>query len=312
MAYTGTEIFERSIVIIDELSDSGTVTDSLTREYKNRAPALLDLWQHEEADLQATAEILRKPAVNLLGHRFEIQEHAAEDVTFETTASARSAAFTVENQADVYIENYEGGAWVYADGYYSADGAAEVSFSGLISISALSSPASYKCRFTAAGDKTRLRFSGDYYYLFSDFALFEAAFPSCTRVPEYGEYVKYAMPSNFDSFTQIVTESPRAGLYHKWENGNLMVNYFYEGTIKITYRPNPIKITALTQTLEVSEGSAAAAAYYLAMHFALADMNTELASICSSKYQEIKALNKKKPPLAPAKINDAYNISGLR
>lgn len=49
MSYTGTEIFNMSIAIINELSDTGTVTDALVSEYKYRAPYLLDLWQKEIA-----------------------------------------------------------------------------------------------------------------------------------------------------------------------------------------------------------------------------------------------------------------------
>ena len=39
--YTGKEIFDISISIMDELSENGTVSDNYVREYKNRAPALL-------------------------------------------------------------------------------------------------------------------------------------------------------------------------------------------------------------------------------------------------------------------------------
>jgi hypothetical protein len=47
MSYTGTEIFNMAIAVIDELSDSGSVSEAQVREYKNRAPFLLDMWQHE-------------------------------------------------------------------------------------------------------------------------------------------------------------------------------------------------------------------------------------------------------------------------
>jgi hypothetical protein len=57
MAYTGTEIFNAAIAILDELSDSGTIVDSQINEYKYRAPYLLDLWQKEVGDrLQAIQE----------------------------------------------------------------------------------------------------------------------------------------------------------------------------------------------------------------------------------------------------------------
>lgn len=49
MAYTGDEVFAQAISILDEISDAGTIVDAQIKEYKYRAPYLLDLWQHEMA-----------------------------------------------------------------------------------------------------------------------------------------------------------------------------------------------------------------------------------------------------------------------
>ena len=312
MAYTGTEIFDRAIAILDELSDTGTVLDSQVSEYKYRAPYLLDVWQHENTELQETATILRKPETNLLGARFDVQAHSTGDITYESRTTAKAAVFTVNDQAEVFIENYVSGAWVNAAGYYSQDEGEETGFDGVISVPALTTPSSFKCRVTPQGDKTRIRFSGEYYYLFSNFALFEAAFSSCGKVPEYGEYVRYDLPDNFDTISQILTESPSAGLTHRWENGDLMVGYDYEGEIKITYRPSPVKITDLSQTLEISDGAATAGAYYLAHHFFISDQNEDMANMCAGKYREIESKMSVKKPQAPTRIRDVYGISGIR
>ena len=50
MSYTGTEVFNQAIAILDELSDTGAIVDSQIKEYKYRAPYLLDLWQKEIGD----------------------------------------------------------------------------------------------------------------------------------------------------------------------------------------------------------------------------------------------------------------------
>lgn len=57
MPYTGLDVFNRSIAIIDELSDSGAIVDSQIREYKHRAPYLLDLWQQEMAGVENLTDI---------------------------------------------------------------------------------------------------------------------------------------------------------------------------------------------------------------------------------------------------------------
>lgn len=50
--YTGEKIFNQALAIIDELSETGTVTDSQVLEYKRRAPFLLDMWQREIAKIE--------------------------------------------------------------------------------------------------------------------------------------------------------------------------------------------------------------------------------------------------------------------
>lgn len=55
--YTGQEIFNISIAILDELSDSGTVNPSQVKEYSNRAPFLLDMWQREIGKLENKTDL---------------------------------------------------------------------------------------------------------------------------------------------------------------------------------------------------------------------------------------------------------------
>ncbi len=124
------------------------------------------------------------------------------------------------------------------------------------------------------------------------------------------------MPDNFDRVTQVLTEEPRAGISHKWENDkDLMVNYEYEGELKITYHPNPTKITTvaqLAQPLEISETSAAIGAYYLAMHFAISDALPELAGLCKTEYERLKNEARVKRQLGKTRVQDVYNIAGIR
>lgn len=63
MAYTGTQLFNMSIAIIDEISDSGTIVEAQVKEYKSRAPYLLDLWQHEMIPIENLTDV--EPYANL-------------------------------------------------------------------------------------------------------------------------------------------------------------------------------------------------------------------------------------------------------
>ena len=312
MSYTGTEIFNIAIAILDELNEAGAVSDTQVREYKNRAPYLLGIWQRERPGILRTVAIARRPVVNLLGAQFCMREHLGEDVVFEAREAARSAVFYVSDQAEVFIEALSGGSWVSVAGFCARDDGAEAAFTGLVSVGAIDAPTKVKCRFGASG-RVRIRFSGSYYYLLYNVALFGAVLPSCGRVPEYGEYVKYDMPGDFDDVAEIVEEAPRAGLWHKWENNrDLYVNYEFDGVLKITYDAAPGKITALTQTLEVDEAVATTGAYFLAEWFALSDMNSELAAKCKSKYEERRGQLVKRRALSGQEIRDVYGIGEIR
>jgi hypothetical protein len=268
------------------------------------------MWQREAHDIIKTVSIARHPLKNLLGERFDTREHIDEDLIFESRKGAKSAVFYVSDRAEVYIEELSGG-WTGVEGFYSKDGEDEEAFSGLITVPELTSPSSYKCRFET-NNPVRIRFSGDYYYLFYNFALFGASFPSCPKVPEYGEFVKYEMPADFFGVSGITQESPRAGLSHKWENEkDLYVNYSFDGILKITYRAVPAKIESLSQTLEGDDQVAMTGAYFLAEQFAISDMNDALAQRCRGKYEELRMMLKKRRPLGPQEIRDVYGISEI-
>lgn len=53
MAYTGAEVFDMAIAVIDELSATGTINEADVREYRDRAPYLLNMWQHELKNVES-------------------------------------------------------------------------------------------------------------------------------------------------------------------------------------------------------------------------------------------------------------------
>lgn len=68
------------------------------------------------------------------------------------------------------------------------------------------------------------------------------------------------------------------------------------------------KITSLTQTLQVSDAGCSSGAYYLALHFALSDQNSELAAYCRLKYDQLKSILRR--PRPGAAITDVYGVTG--
>lgn len=69
-----------------------------------------------------------------------------------------------------------------------------------------------------------------------------------------------------------------------------------------------VKITSLTQTVQVSDRNCPSCSYYLAMHYALADQNTDLADVCRSEYETLK--RKATLPATIEEITDVYGYPG--
>ena len=88
--------------------------------------------------------------------------------------------------------------------------------------------------------------------------------------------------------------------------------FSYDGIIRIKYIPVPTKITDLSQTIDVDDITCISGSYYLAEHFAMADMNDELARRCKEKFRELKIDSMVKTPLQPSEIKDIYNISDIK
>lgn len=308
-----------SIALIDELSDSGAVSDSQVKEYKNRATYLLDLWQGSMAksgDLFKTFEISCFHKINNLGEldSFRAIEHTDTDLIYETEKKTNCFHFSVDSAADVYIEELINDIWTACDGSYVTYGGAATAFTGLIS--ATGNQLSYKdykgiITPTNPTNRIRLRFSGNYYYRHTNRALCPYKYVSADKVPDFKPWYKVDMPNDFKTRTQVVNEFPEwqyeEDTSHKWENGNdLYVQFAYSGTIRINYIPLPMKITSLSQTIEVDEIAARSGAYFLAKYFALADQNTDLANVCSAEFKEIKAESMTKQPLTNTEIIDVY------
>lgn len=324
MSYTANEIFEQAIIIIDELSDTGAVIDSQVNEYKYRAPRLLDMWQKEivkQSDLYKTVEVSCYRKTNLLGdlYSFEAVEHIDEDLTYETSGidGANCFFFGVDGPAEVYIEEEISGVWTNVEGsYIDEQNATETAFTGVINADTTTSSYNYykgTITPTSQTNKVRLRFSGDYYYRCNCRALCPYKYASVSKVPDFKPWYKIEMPTDFKDKSQVIDEYPdwqyEEASHHKWEGNNeLYVQFGYEGTIRIKYRPIPAKITSLTQTLEVDEITSTSGAYYLAEHFAMADMNDELARRCRQKFEQLKVDYMVKAPLSPTQIKDVYGV----
>lgn len=322
MPYTGEEIFNASIAILDELSDSGTIVDSQINEYKYRAPYLLDLFQHEMAkngDLFKTFEMSCTRKKNLLTDVTQMGLIVENNGESQTYNGIGANCFYLEVDGDCTVTMQENG--VDLSGTYSFNGGEETAFTGNINITVPAGTTSFlpiRGILTASGGNVTMTISGDYYFKHNNRALSPYKFNSALKVPDFKPWIKVTMPADFKSRSQIISETPNWQYSEgtpsvKWEGANeLYVMFSYEGLIRIKYVPVPTKITDLTQALEIDEISATSGAYYLAEHFAMADQNSELAARCKEKYRELKIDSMIRQPLQPSEIKDLYGISQIK
>lgn len=322
MAVTGQSIFSKSIAIIDELSDSGTISDSQVKEYKSRAPYLLDMFQKEMAksgDLYKTFEIVCTRKKNLLGDLAHYGIIKENNGTTEQYEAKGAYCFYLEVDGDCTVSFKENGQPM--TGKYSFDGGPETSFAGSINITVPEGTTSFLpirgILNTLNPDSTiTMTISGLYYFRHNNRALSDRKYKSALQVPDFKPWIRIKMPDDFKSRTQIINEFEpwqySESNNHKWEGANeLYVLFSYEGIIRIKYVPVPKEITSLDQELEIDDITCQAGAYYLAEHFAIADQNDELARVCRNKFRELKTESMIKLPLTPSEIKDVYGIGSI-
>lgn len=306
MAYTGQEIFNIAMDLINKRSASGTIDTSKTAIYSVRSPSILTIWQNNISrlgDLYNTYEFSNKPIDNLLGDQFDIIEYKGTDLIRETNHVIKAYYFEVDGEGTAYIEDYNG-AW-----------------NTIVTITipdTISSFTAYKgvVTPTMGATKSRIRFTGSYYYRTVNRALFAEPFAP-TKIPDYRRWTKHTMPIDFKSVDQVIEEESNNNMTkgytkdsgYKWEGRkDMYLSYLFNGNIRIVYKPVPTKITSLTNTLQVDDITAMSGAYFLATHLLLVE-DPDSASFFNGMYEDMKREADIKQPASETENEDVYGTS---
>jgi hypothetical protein len=269
-----------------------------------RVPGILTALQAEHiktGDIFSTFEIANKPVSNMLGYTSgqDYIEFLGKDIIKEVSGSAKAYYFEVSDDATVYIEDFTGAWNVLAT---------------VNCVPTIGGYTAYKAKVTptAGATKSRIRFSGTNRYVFTNYALFSAPFATDDDVPAYRPWVEKAMPTDFKSVDQIIEEYPQRqyskSTNFKWEGKNkLFINYFYEGNIRIVYRPIPAVITSMDDVLQVDDVTARSVLPWGLATELYKDDETKFAYF-QSRYREMKALSMMKQPASEQQIIDVYSI----
>lgn len=301
MSVTALEIFGISMDLIDERLENGTIDEDATADYKARALGILTALQNEllrYSDYYKTYEINRVPISPIKGQT-TIEEHYDEDIEFEATQISYAYFFQVDGPATVYVEELNGGIWSILDTIVVTENNQFIDYKGLITP-------------TVGATSTRLRFTGDYYFTYTNVALYKERFSSVAKVPNYEQYIQVEMPDDFKIVDQVVKISLPDGYVktntYYWEGRkDMYINRDFEGSIKVIYRPNIAPLTSIDDELVLDDVTAITCLPYGLGAKLMATENVSLGSYLQSKYEENKYEAGLPTPSEDNDIEDVYD-----
>jgi hypothetical protein len=301
---TAQQVFNITMAFADEIDDTSVINPTNTASYRVRTPGILTAIQAELikiGNMYSTYEISNKPIANMLGllNGMDYLEYLDTEITKEASGSVKAYYFEVDGEGTVYVEDYTNG-WNILKTINVPDTVTNfTAFKGIVTP-------------TAGATKSRLRFTGSYRYLITNYAMFSVPLQE-SKVPDFRPWIKKTMPSDFNSIDQIVNEYPQRqytkDVAYKWEGANeLWINYFYEGNIRIKYRPVPLPITSITQTLQVDDVTANTLLPYALGAELFKEENEDIYKHFIQRYRELKALSMIGKPVSEQAIVDVYSL----
>jgi hypothetical protein len=309
MSLTVENVLIRALALIDELNTTGGRDATKTADYAGKTPALVDMYQKEmllTSDLYEQYELARKPIENKLGDQYSYDDYEAEELTYEANSVAYAYYFESESSTGIaYIEDSAGSTWnTLATVVMSNSGNGFVPYSGRVTP-------------TSGAIKSRIRFTGMYFYRTVNRALFAVPF-EVGKNPAYAPFVKITLPTDarfidsvtLEYFNKIYSNDEAYKIERDGVAQYLYVANDFEGKIRVQYRPLPTTITALTDTLQIDETSAGVMAYKLASAFMLSEQNTEACDRLKRDYDSLMGQLRIKQPVQNIDIVDYYGIKG--
>lgn len=279
------ELFKRTMGIIDEFSINGTLRSaSDNADYRLRFNRIVDRLQKDLSmidKISTSSQFTQYPFTNQLGEYegHSLVQHFNSDIENVSATGSRGYYFEIDGPATVNLQEEITSVWT-----------------DLSTVSNTSTPTSFtafKGTITPSSTSNNIRilFSGSYPYRIRNTALFTTLFAGSTYIPEYKEYVKYTMPTDFMELDKIVWEDGRnrekfADYY--WENPQtLCVNYYYQGSFTVFYYKYPTDISSDDATpstydstsLEVNTSGQEVLAYGAAAELLLTDPSNQSSAI---------------------------------
>jgi len=249
--------------------------------------------------------ILNDRITNLLGDltNFEIQQFTGDEINYPNNGvvGAKAYFFTADNDFSVRIEENNGVGW-----------------NALITLTETPTTLTdYKGIITPTDPSYPIRivFSGTTFYRYQNVALYDILF-KVDDIPDYKPWVRVDMPDDYVELEEVIAEYPvrqyEKSSTYKWEaHKTLVVNYFYDGSIKVIYKPRPDTLVNDTDVLQVPNPIALEFIKYSAAAKAAVNENPNVVNFFEQKANELKFEAFREQPASEEKITDVYFGGGF-
>lgn len=247
-------------------------------------------------------KIVNKRVPNLLGelNQFNVEDFIGVNQVYPNhtngVVGAKAYFFTLDSDATVLIQEFDGSTWNTIDTLNIVT-TEETDYSGLITP-------------TDSNYPIQLVFSGTTHYRHLNRCLYSYPFKE-ENIPPFRAWKPYEMPDDFGELDKVVKEYPQRqwsqdGAF-KWEGRKtILINYFYEGTISVIYKPIPVVLTDVTEEVKIYNPTAQQfLRFFMAAKLATTE-NPDLVNFFEQKANEMKFEALRGQPATEESITDVY------
>jgi len=261
-----------------------------------------DLWKYSKTTKQV--EITNKPPINQLGllSNFNIVDFEGETQYYPSEIGvAEVQGYSVKYDGDGVFEFEENiaGTWTNLTTLTNVGITTLTLATGVLNVS-------------NTNNRVRMVVSGTTHFRHKDRALWKVLYQA-DKVPEYAAWVKYDLPDDFNSIDEVVEEFPsrqyQESANYRVENyRDYYYNFYFDGLIRITYKPIPTTLTSLDDYLTIDDVLAESVMYDAAGKIGFYK-NKDIVNYAEQRRLEGKGEAIQSGPATEESVNNVYGRS---
>jgi len=247
------DLYNKCLAIFNNYTEDGVVVapeenaDTQAKFILFADSAQKELWKYSKATKKV--EITNKPPINQLGllSNFNLVDFYGETQYYpDENGIAEVQGYSVKYDGDgvITFEENIAGTWTELLKLTNTSIDTLTLSKGVLTVSDTS-------------NKVRMVISGTTHFRHKDRALYKYLYQA-DKVPEYAAWVKYDLPDDFNSIDEVVEEYPsrqyqKASYYNTENYKDYYYNLYFEGLIRITYKPIPVTLTSLDDYMTIDD-----------------------------------------------------------